>query len=168
LTQQFFALLIERKDFQSVDARKGKFRTFLLTSLTHFLSNQRDYIKAAKRGGGKIIIPLDDLAPEQVRQLDAVSNLPPHELFDLRWALAVLEQGLAQLRQEMREADKVAQFEELKPFLARSPARVNTQLSPRAWGSAVRPSRSECIGCGRDIANWSGPRWPTLCPVQPK
>src|SRR5580692_8852673 len=53
LTQEFFARLLERNEFEMVDPRKGKFRTFLLAALTHFLSNQRDHARAAKRGGGQ-------------------------------------------------------------------------------------------------------------------
>src|SRR5207253_7528719 len=54
LTQQFFARLLARNDFESVDPHKGKFRTFLLASFTHFLCNESDRARAAKRGGGQI------------------------------------------------------------------------------------------------------------------
>lgn len=121
LTQQFFARLLERKDFQSVDARKGKFRTFLLASLTHFLSNERDYAQAAKRGGGATIISLDAINAEQWHRFEPVSELSPDKLFDQRWAMTLLEQAVSQLREEMMAGGKAGQFEQLKTFLTHEP-----------------------------------------------
>jgi RNA polymerase sigma-70 factor (ECF subfamily) len=117
LTQQFFARLLERKDFQTVDARKGKFRTFLLTSLTHFLSNERDYVHAAKRGGGQAIISLDAVTAEELHRLEPATDLSPDKLFDQRWAMTLLGEAVAQLREEMVAAGKCEQFEQLKSFL---------------------------------------------------
>lgn len=121
LTQQFFARLLERNDFHAVDARKGKFRTFLLTSLTHFLSNQRDYTQAAKRGGGKAIIALDAITEEQWQRLEPATDLTPDKLFDQRWAMTLLEQAVSQLWEEMAAVSKVEQFEQLKTFLTNEP-----------------------------------------------
>jgi RNA polymerase sigma-70 factor (ECF subfamily) len=121
LTQEFFARLLERNDFQAVDARKGKFRTFLLASLTHFLSNQRDHAQAAKRGGGKAIISLDAITEEQWHRLEPATDLSPDKLFDQRWAITLLEQAASQLREEMAAAGKVEPFEQLKTFLTNEP-----------------------------------------------
>ena len=117
LTQQFFALLLMRSDFGTVDPHKGKFRTFLLTALTHFLSNEWDRAHAAKRGGGQIAIPLDELRPEQLYTIESGSDLSADRLFDLRWATTVLQQALARLREEMAASGKAGQFDELKRFL---------------------------------------------------
>lgn len=117
LTQEFFARLLERNEFESVDQRKGKFRTFLLAALTHFLSNQRDRERAAKRGGGQKLLSLDELNEEQKRHLEPASELSPDKLFDVRWAMTVLEQALAQLRREMEAEGKEVHFAELKTFL---------------------------------------------------
>jgi RNA polymerase sigma factor (sigma-70 family) len=122
LTQAFFTRLLERHDLDAVDPCKGKFRTFLLTSLTHFLSNERDHANAAKRGGGKAILSLDELRSEQSYQADPASDLSPDKLFDLRWAMTVLEQALTGLRREMEAAGKGGQFEQLKSFLTDEPA----------------------------------------------
>ncbi len=121
LTQQFFARLLERNDFQAVDARKGKFRTFLLASLTHFLSNQRDYMQAAKRGGGRTMISLDSITEEQWHRLEPATDLSPDKLFDQRWAMTLLEQAVSQLREEMVAASKAEQFEQVKTFLTNEP-----------------------------------------------
>jgi len=121
LTQEFFARLLERRDFQRVDARKGKFRTFLLTSLTHFLSNERDHANAAKRGGGRAVISLDAIPPEQFQRFEPTSDLSPDKLFDQRWAMALLEAAVLQLRVQMNATGKLGQFEELKIFLTTEP-----------------------------------------------
>ena len=116
LTHRFFTRLLERKDFQTVDARKGKFRTFLLASLTHFPANERDHSQAAKRGGGRIPISLDALPPEQFQRFEPATHLSPDKLFDQRWAMTLLAEAVGKLRAEMAAADNCPQFEELKTF----------------------------------------------------
>jgi DNA-directed RNA polymerase specialized sigma24 family protein len=117
LTQQFFARLLERRDFRTVDARKGKFRTFLLAALTHFLSNERDRTMAAKRGGGRTILSLDEMNVEQLSRSEPASDVSPDKLFDRRWAMTLLAEAVAKLRGEMDTGDKLGVFEELKSFL---------------------------------------------------
>lgn len=114
-TQEFFARLLERNDFEAVDPSKGKFRTFLLTALTHFLSNERDRTQAAKRGGGQAMISLDEFKPEEIYRFEPVSDLSPDTWFDLRWAMTVLEQALAQLRADLATAPE--RFDALKVYL---------------------------------------------------
>jgi DNA-directed RNA polymerase specialized sigma24 family protein len=121
LTQQFFASLLRRNDFEAVDPRKGRFRTFLLAALTHFLSNERDRAQAAKRGGGQKILSLDELNPEQRYRFESVSTLSPDKLYDLRWATTVLEEALAQLGKEFVDAGKQGQFEQFKHCLTDAP-----------------------------------------------
>jgi RNA polymerase sigma factor (sigma-70 family) len=121
LTQEFFARLLERNEFEAVDPRKGKFRTFLLAALTHFLSNQRDHDHAAKRGGGQQIISLQEINDEQWRHLEPAWELSPDKLFDVRWAATVLERALMELRRELADEGRAAQFEALKGFLTEDP-----------------------------------------------
>ena len=116
-TQQFFSLLLARNDFAGLDARKGKFRTFLLAAFSHFLANEHDRATALKRGGGKIILPLDELADDQLAQFAAAENVSPAKSFDKHWALTVLAQSLAALKAEMLHAGKAPQFDLLKTFL---------------------------------------------------
>jgi RNA polymerase sigma-70 factor (ECF subfamily) len=120
LTQQFFACLLERNDFESVDPHKGKFRTFLLTSFTHFLCNENDRARTAKRGGGQVIFSLDAMRSDQFEDFQAQGELTPDRFFDLRWALTVMEQALSRLRTEMA-AGKAEQFEAFKKFLTEEP-----------------------------------------------
>ncbi len=122
LTQQFFARLLERKDFQTVDARKGRFRTFLLAALGHFLSNERDFAHAAKRGGGRPVLSLEAMATEEWQRFEPATALSPDKLFDQRWAMTLLANAVARLRAEMVAAEKLSQFEVLKTFLTNEPA----------------------------------------------
>jgi RNA polymerase sigma-70 factor (ECF subfamily) len=117
LTQQFFARLLERNDFSGLDPSKGKFRTFLLTAFTHFLANEYDRASALKRGGGRQIFSLEELSPDELGDASGAANATPETLFDLRWATAILQTALQNLKQEMSAPKKPAQFETLKPFL---------------------------------------------------
>src|SRR6266850_2997613 len=76
LTQEFFARLLCKHDLDSVTPAKGKFRSFLLTALTHFLANQRDRAAAAKRGGGQKLLSLDEQWEEK-RQLEQPTTTEP-------------------------------------------------------------------------------------------
>jgi len=133
LTQEFFSRLLARNDFAGLDPQKGKFRTFLLTAFTHFLSNERDRAATLKRGGGRTLLSLDEFSPEQLSALASAESCPPAKEFDWRWALAVLEQALQQFQEETAAAGKSRQFELLSPFLAAEAdagdyARVAAQL----------------------------------------
>lgn len=116
-TQQFFSQLLARNDFAGLDVRRGKFRTFLLAAFTHFLANEHDRASALKRGGGQIVLPLDDLTEAQLAQFSSDEHFPPAALFDKNWALTVLGQSLARLKTEMFAAGKTPQFDALKIFL---------------------------------------------------
>jgi len=122
LTQQFFSLLLKRRDFQRADASKGKFRTFLLVSLRNFLANEHDRNTAAKRGGGQAIFSLDAIPPDQFLQIEPASDLTPDKMYDRRWALRLLEEALRRLHEEMGAGGKAELFQALKPFLTEDPA----------------------------------------------
>ena len=122
LTQHFFHKLMERNDFSGLDPRKGKFRTFLLAAFTHFLANEHDHAHAQKRGGGKIIVSLDELPPETAGLSDPHAELPAAKLFDRQWAGLMVKAGLADLKNELGASGKATQFEVLKAFLAAEPS----------------------------------------------
>ena len=122
LTQQFFTRLLESKSLRTVDARKGKFRTFLLASLGHFLSNERDFANAAKRGGGRPILSLEAMATEEWQRFEPATALSPDKLYDQRWAMTLLTNAVTRLRAEMVAAGKLSQFEVLKTFLTNESA----------------------------------------------
>jgi DNA-directed RNA polymerase specialized sigma24 family protein len=118
LTQGFIASLLERESLASVSPERGRFRTFLLTALKFFLADDHAHRRAAKRGGGVSPVALDSLDPEGRYRLEPASNESPDRLFDRRWAAALMERVLGQLRNELEADGKSAQFHLLRPFLA--------------------------------------------------
>jgi RNA polymerase sigma factor (sigma-70 family) len=129
LTQAFFARLLEKDFLRAIDRRKGKFRSFLLAALDHFLANEWRRAKAQKRGGGATFIPLDEVGERQYLQTPALS---PEQLFEQQWAMALLEKSLTQLRAEFKASEKSALFDALKVFLTSEKREVSyAQLSSR-------------------------------------
>jgi RNA polymerase sigma-70 factor (ECF subfamily) len=115
LTQEFFARLLKKDYLAHLRDQRGKFRSFLLTFLKHFLSDERAKAAAHKRGGGRKFISLDDTsAAEADYQTEAVTMASPDQLFERRWAQTVLERALHRLRGEYTASGKTALFERLK------------------------------------------------------
>jgi len=117
LTQEFFARLLEKNYLQAVDRTKGKFRSFLLAALEHFLANQWRDAHTQKRGGYATVISVDDDNAEQAYLQLSDSNLSPERFFAQQWALKLLEQVLAKLQAEFTASGKAQLFEQLKIFL---------------------------------------------------
>lgn len=118
LTQEFFAMLLRRNSLARVGRDKGRFRTFLLTTLNYFLNDQADRALTAKRGSGQAAIPLDAMAAEQRFALEATTHETPDKAFDRRWAAALMEQAFARLAAEQEQNGKAELFGHLKPFIA--------------------------------------------------
>jgi len=116
LTQEFFARLIEKQWLAGADRGKGRFRTFLLTALNHFLANEWRRSQAAKRGGGKTIISLDDSAEIRYAQ-EPACHITPEKIYDRRWAVSLFDRALGRLREEYVGADKTRLYDRLKEFL---------------------------------------------------
>src|SRR5205814_5904549 len=104
LTQEFFARLLRRNDLAQVKPELGRFRSFLLASMKHFLANEWDAAQTWKRGGGQQRLAWDDQTLERQYQLEAAEQTTPESIFERRWALNILEQTLTQLRQEYFKA----------------------------------------------------------------
>lgn len=119
LTQGFFARLLEKQYVQDADRQRGRFRTFLLTAVKHFLANERDRANAVKRGGGRIPVSIDVLQAETSYSPAAVADVTPEHLFERRWALSLLDHVMARLRAEYSAAGKAEQFERLEALLTR-------------------------------------------------
>ncbi len=117
LTQEFFARLLEKDYLEAVDRERGRFRTFLLTAVSHFLSNERERACAQKRGGGQTVLSLDFESGEERYQHEPADHWTAEKIFDRRWALTLLDQAVAALKQEYAQADKSLLFEELKVYL---------------------------------------------------
>jgi RNA polymerase sigma-70 factor (ECF subfamily) len=121
LTQGFFALLIEKNYLQAADRQGGRFRSFLLTAVKHFLANEWDRVNALKRGGGQIRVPLDSTDAETWYAASTADPVTPEILFERRWAVSLLEQVMARLRASYAASGKADQFELLSTFLNRDP-----------------------------------------------
>jgi RNA polymerase sigma-70 factor (ECF subfamily) len=117
LTQEFFSRLLAKDFLQSVDRSKGKFRSFLLAALEHFLAKEWRRANTQKRGGKFTFVSTDtEWADQQYLQI-AGADLSPEQLYAKQWAIKLLEQVVARLREEFAEAGREDQFEHLKIFL---------------------------------------------------
>jgi RNA polymerase sigma factor (sigma-70 family) len=124
LTQEFFARLLARNWVGSADPDKGRFRTFLLTAMNHFLADEWDRLKAQKRGGGQRVLPLEVESAETRFQLEPPDPLTPEMIYERRWAQTLLETVFEQVRQVYEAEDKSALFAELKESLVQARAAV--------------------------------------------
>jgi RNA polymerase sigma-70 factor (ECF subfamily) len=145
-TQAFFERLIEKSFLRDVAPERGRFRSFLLAALTHFLADEWDRMNAAKRGGGFRFISLDQEAIEDRYRSDASGAESPECHFDRLWAEAVMDHALAELENEYQAPGKAAQFEALVEFLARPPeedeyAAVGERLGLNSHAVAVTVAR---------------------------
>jgi RNA polymerase sigma-70 factor (ECF subfamily) len=119
LTQGFFAHLIESRAYARADREKGRFRSFLIGALKHFLAHARAHDCAQKRGGGAALLPLDQAAIEQIEvNLTAAPSANLELLFDREWASALLHQVMQRLDQEWQLAGKGELFRELRSCVA--------------------------------------------------
>jgi len=116
LTQDFFAQLLRKNYPGQADQAKGKFRSFLLLRLNHFLADEFDRASTQKRGGGQVLISLDEESGEERYRLEPADELSPERLFERRWAQTILEQALARLREEFVAQGKAGVYEVLKAF----------------------------------------------------
>jgi len=123
LTQGFFALLLERRDLDAVRKDKGRLRSYLLTSLKHFLTNERQRAIAIKRGEGWRLIPLDEVRERERAGFEPADTSTVVQIYERRWALALLEQVLRRLGEEYRSAGNVVLFERLEALLMDEPDR---------------------------------------------
>lgn len=117
LTQGFFSRLLEKKYLNDARPDRGRFRTFLLASLKHFVLNERDRDQAVKRGGRIRAIPFEVETAEGLYAAEPRDDSTPETLFERRWALTVLDQAMATVRAEYADAGKSQLFEHLKPYL---------------------------------------------------
>ena len=120
--QEFFGRLLEKNLLVVADPKRGRFRSFLLTSLRHFLADQWDKTQAQKRGGGGELLSLDFETGESRYTLHPVDEMTPERLYDRQWAITLLDHVSLHLRQEYARAGKAEHFDQLRVFLAgRSP-----------------------------------------------
>src|SRR5205814_2858510 len=102
LTQGFFAMLLERKDFDAVRREKGRLRSYLLATLKNFLAKAHRRTMAVKRGEGRPLVPLEELLTREGADPEPADRLSADRIYERRWALMLLEQVLARLEEEYR------------------------------------------------------------------
>ncbi|HTL57149.1 MAG TPA: sigma-70 family RNA polymerase sigma factor [Candidatus Limnocylindrales bacterium] len=148
LTQSFFARFLEKRYLHDVAPEKGRFRTFLLCSLNHFLANEWDKSQRLKRGGGLTFLPLETPHAEDLYNRDQTQSDSPENAFDRHWAARMLEVVLSRLRAEFDGPGHLERFSELKPFLLGEPnadgyaaIAARLQLSEQGVKSAVHRLR---------------------------
>ena len=132
LTQEFFARLLARGGVGAADPQRGRFRSYLLGAVKHFLADQRDHARREKRGGGASPESLDaDEGTSPALQVADHASAPDDAVFDRAWALAVMDRTLHSLAVEFANEGKSDHFAALKPWLAGDAA-----LLPQAEAAA--------------------------------
>ncbi len=114
LTQAFFARFLEKKYLKHANPDSGRFRTFLLTSLKHFVVSEWRKAERQKRGGGIVPIPWNTEHAEQCYASEPADELTPEKVFEKRWAIALMQRVLARLREQYKGANNGPLFEQLK------------------------------------------------------
>jgi RNA polymerase sigma-70 factor (ECF subfamily) len=142
LTQEFFLRLLRKDYLAQVDPGKGKFRSFLLAAINHFLANEWDRANAVKRGGRVTFLALDHDSAEQ-RLAEISLERSPEQIFERCWALAFLQEVLGRLRDEVDQAGRSAHFAELKVFLTGEQSPVSYAMLAAKLGTNEASLRKE-------------------------
>ena len=172
LTQEFFAKLLENNFLKSVDREKGRFRSFLLTCIQHFLSNERKKGQSIKRGGQYSFVSLDETVAEDQYAHEPVERLTPETLFERRWALTVLDRTFTTLRREYTRQGQDQQFQVLQVYLSgakdasssyaqaaaqlgvtEAAARQAAHRMRRRYGQILRAEIAETVSTPTEIEN---------------
>lgn len=142
--QAFIARLIEKDSLKVANAERGKFRSFLIVSFKRFLQQQHVHSNAQKRGGGQPVVSLDQREDDD-RKMEPADSLTADQEFQRQWARTVLKLVMKQLEEDYRKQDKLAQFQQLKPFIAREEGQnyqaVADQLEMTASAARMATSR---------------------------
>ncbi|MDQ3441427.1 MAG: sigma-70 family RNA polymerase sigma factor [Planctomycetota bacterium] len=115
LVQGFFAKLLDDSLLAKADPQKGRFRSYLLGALKHYLNDEYDRSHARKRGGGMTHVSL--ACAEQRYGLEPADDVTPEQLYERNWALTVLDRALERLRHEAMQLGKGSQFDRLKELI---------------------------------------------------
>jgi DNA-directed RNA polymerase specialized sigma24 family protein len=121
LTQGFFELFLAKRYLKEVNRDKGRFRSFLLASLKHYLANEWKKANRQKRGGLVETISFDAADAEERYQLEPAEESSAELIYDRRWARAVLDSVMVKLREEFGQTGKLDRFEPLSCFLFQEP-----------------------------------------------
>lgn len=170
LTQGYFAALIERNYLAQADRERGRLRSFLLTTLKHYLADEWSKAGALKRGSGRTPVSIDALDAEQRYALEPVDEQSPDRLFEKRWALTLLDNVLEALRADYVRSGQGRVFDALKQFLAwnsageayreaaaelglkENAARVAVFRMRRRYGDLLRAQVADTVASPEEVA----------------
>lgn len=140
LTQSFFQRALEKDLLRTAHPDRGRFRSFLLTAVRHFLANDYDRRRALKRGGDRPHLSLDFDAEEHRYQLESINYLTPEHLYERRWATRILETTMERLAASYEKSPRRNLFERLRPFLTDARTVPSAELASELSmsGGAVR------------------------------
>jgi len=141
LTQEFFAMLLERRNFDAVRKEKGRLRSYLLTSVKHFLVSEHRRAVTVKRGKGQQPVALEEIAAAGLADMEPANHLSADRIYERRWALTLMEQVLKRLKNEYETAGNTRLFDSLKQLLAdevEAPSRTEIALRLGMTENAVR------------------------------
>jgi len=170
LAQEFFSRLLRSNAFAAVSPEKGRFRTFLLAALRHFLINEWKRERRLKRGGGVVIVDLDALEPAVRDACEPRDSEDPELAYDRQWALAVLSKGHARLRREYEAAGQLDRHEALRNCLLDNGSESYTAVAERLglsdaavksaihrmrrrFGELLKAEVTRTVGDERDVAD---------------
>ena len=134
LTQAFFTRVLEKHYLKDARPERGRFRSFLLASFRHFLSNERDWRMTLKRGGRLSHIPLDFDTGEARYRLEPADDLTPEHVYERRWTLAVLDKAMARLSSKYEQTGRKELFTCLTPHLVGDEPASYRELADAARG----------------------------------
>jgi RNA polymerase sigma-70 factor (ECF subfamily) len=123
LVQEFFAGLLAHRNLNTVRREKGRLRSYLLVSVKRFIASERHRASGVKRYESGPHIPLDELLESEAADFELAETLSADQLYERRWALAMLEQVITRLESEYRATNNAALFDRLKEFLVGEQAR---------------------------------------------
>ncbi len=169
LTQAFFARFLEKTTVEDASQERGRFRTFLLTCLDHFVRNEWDKANAQKRGGGQLPVSIDLEAAEGRFAVEPAHERTPEREFERRWALTVLDRALARVEAGFDGEDRAEEFALMRPFLTgelprgastaaaeklgKSPGafKVAVHRLRRRYGEAVRAEIADTVSSAEEV-----------------
>jgi len=167
--QEFFSRLLAGDSLVGAAPEKGRFRSWLLGALKHFLMNARRDAAALKRGGGREIFSLDAADPVLRQEWEPRDDCSPDLLYDRRWAGTVLDRVMVRLRHEYEAAGQIDRYEALKPYLpgdsvalsytdtaarlgiSESAARSAIYKIRQRYGDVLRAEISDTVGTAEEV-----------------
>ncbi|MGI9473375.1 MAG: RNA polymerase sigma factor [Rubripirellula sp.] len=131
LTQGFFTRLLEKRVLADADSDRGRFRTFLLSAVKHFIANEQKHANAVKRGGRTRLLSIDFEQAASRYDIEPVEGWTPEAIYDRNWALSLLSEVLSNIEAEYESAGKLELFAALSPHLTGQAEESYAQIAKR-------------------------------------